>query len=171
MISIKSLTYKISEMLAVPHIGYSYRDPLGNLQIALGGSHSPAEALSNAKNMESTQKEVVTKSITYPVAYLGCTVTLGGCLALGNDMYSDLMNIVHSETAGNYNLIRGTVETGVKAAGVPKEYQAIFTDIGYYGVNTVLVGLGDWETIGDKLSNIKLPSLGQPQTEIEIAGI
>ena len=121
--------------------------------------------------MESTQKEVVTKSITYPADYLGCTVTLGGCIALGNNMYSDLMNIVHPDTAGNHNLIRGTVETGVKAAGVPKEYQGIFTDIGYFGVNTVLVGLGDWETIGNKLSNIKLPSLGQAQTEIEIAGI
>ncbi len=73
----------------------------------------------------------------------------------GNSLYSDTMDALNPEKAGSYNMLRGTVETGVKILGVPENYQGIVTDVGYLWAGTKLVDMGKWEDVGSTLNNFK----------------
>ena len=143
---------------------------MGEIQYTIGASTTASGALANATEQQDSQKDASLKGLMYPGAILGCTATLGSCVVLGNDLISDVRNMLDPSNAGNYNIIRGTIETGVKYVGVPEQYQGLVTDIGYFGTNVGISGLGKWESIENGLNKIKLPISGQPQTEVEIAG-
>nr|WP_256478730.1 hemagglutinin repeat-containing protein [Sebaldella sp. S0638] len=114
---------------------------------------------SNLAETESAilgQKMLDVKISGYNLGVLGCVSTIGGCGILANDFYSDIMDTLFPETYGKNNIIRGTIETGVKytSVGVPEEYQSLVTDVLYFGANSKLAEMGKWEDVGSTLNGL-----------------